>query len=272
MSILHDRVDRFRRMMGEGSLQPNGDIMIEESQMKENGLTEDVARLVKMGYAAVEESGAIRIQWHSAAEALVRRGRRLLAEPPRDDLWDAVRSPRFAGLIHDAMEEGRGIRYRPGGAEDAYCLRLPQQRIRAWNCVAEVSRLIRRGLAHMEEGEEDAVLLRVDYRDILEEEASINSNLSTFRRLLGAPNSIKRMIMAIEEGRVEDGRCIVDLTSPNGKQVVLEAMAMVDAGVAAAGPDGRSVVFSLGVANWLLEQVAAATDRISFQALYQNTL
>lgn len=271
MAMLHDRTEAFRRMMGEGTLQPSGDIVIQEGQMKEAEAIEDMARLVKMGYATVLEGGAICVRWNSAAEAVVKKGRRLLKEAPKDDLWDAVRSERFEGLIHDATEAGNFIRYKPE-AEDAYCLRLPQARIHAWHCVAEVARLIRRGLAYMEESEPGSVFLRVDYRDILEEEASINSNLSTFRRLLGAPNSVKRMILAIEEGQVSDGCCVVDLTSPHGKQVVLEAMAMVDAGVATAGQDGRSISFSLGVANWLLEQVAAATDRISFQALYQNTL
>lgn len=272
MALLHDRYEAFRRMMGEGALQPSGDIVIQEEQMKEAGATEDMARLVKMGYATVEEGGVICVRWNSAAETIVKRGRRLLKEAPKDDLWDAVRSERFEGLIHDATEAGGFIRYKPEAEDGAYCLRLPQERIHAWHCVPEVSRLIRRGLAYMEESEPAMVFLRVDYREILEEEASINSNLSTFRRLLGAPNSIKRMILAIEEGQVTDGACIVDLTSPHGKQVVLEAMAMVDAGVATAGEDGKSIAFSLGVANWLLEQVAAATDRISFQALYQNTL
>lgn len=271
----HNRYLAFNAMLGEGTLLGDGGIRVTAEQVVEYKQPKTISQLLNLGYAQAV-GGEYIIHHTEDLEQVITRGIRGRYSSSRW-LRNAVTQEKFKNLVNDSIGTGVRILAIPEGnafgIPMGQYIRLTQERVQAWRCVEEMAQLVNRELAYIAEDHGTSVLfLRVDYQKRVHQPLTvIDSDLSGFRTMLGEPDNLRRMIVAVEKSECADGEFLIDLNSDNGKEVRLELMSLVDAGVATIRPDGK-VAIPPAMASWLLDRVKHVSDRVSLGDTLEGTL
>ncbi len=270
-----NRYLRFNKMLGEGTLLPGGSIHVSENLVQQYAQTKTISQLIGLGYAELETDGYTIIHAEDIEQVIVKGIRKRYSSA----WWlrRAVRKEKFKNLINESI--GSGVRLcnlpasSPTGLPAGSYIRLEQERVKIWKCVEEIAQLVSRGVAFVVlENQDSVIYLAADYlKRINEPWTIVDSGLGGFRTMLGEPGNIRRMIVAVEDAEIQDGKFVIDLNRDSGKSVRLELMSLVDAGIADVLPDGK-VEIPPAVATWLLESVKNVSDRVSLSDILEDAI
>lgn len=267
---------RFSKMLGEGTLASDGSIRVSEASVQKYEQAKTISQLIGLGYAESDADGYTICHAEDIEQVLI-KGIKTRYTSARW-LRNAVRREKFKNLLNDSI--GSGTRLcnlpdsNPQNLPAGSYIKLDQDRVKAWKCVEEIAQLVNRSVAFLVEEEKQGavVYLATDYLKRIDSPWTVvESDLGGFRTLLGEPGNIRRMIVAMEAGKIENNKIVIDLSCDPGKSVKLELMSLVDAGVAAYASDGKITV-PPAVATWLLENVKNASDRISLSDILDDPI
>lgn len=268
---------QFNKMLGEGLLVPGGSIYVTKAAVRQYEQAKTLAQLIGLGYAE-EGTDGYTISHTEDIEQLIIRG----VKKRYSSAWwlrNAVRKEKFKNLVNESI--GSSVRLCNLQAHNSYGLpagpyiKLEQERVKIWKCVEEMAQLVNRGIAFVVQEENDSIIyLAADYLKRTDGPWTVvDSDLGGFRTLLGEAGNIRRMIVAIEEAELRNGRFLIDLNRDSGKSVRLELMSLVDLGVAKiAAEEDHMVEMPPAVATWLLEAVKHVSDRVSLSDILESTI
>lgn len=271
----HNRYLAFNAMLGVGTLQGDGSIVVTEEQIVEYKQTKTISQLINLGYAQAVGDEYI-INHTEDLEQVITKG---IQGRYSSSKWlrSAVSQEKFKNLINDSIGTGVQILALPEdnafGIPMGQYIRMTQERVQAWRCIEVMAQLVSRNLAYIVDDNGVLVmLLMVDYQKRLNQPFTvIDSDLGGFRTMLGEPGNLRRMIIAVEKAEYVDGKFLISLSDEDGKKLRLELMSLVDAGVATIRSDGK-VEIPPAMASWLLDRVKHISDRVSLADVLEGIL